>query len=110
MDEDVTDQTAGAPQSGPAAAAGGGTVIEAFPGELGAGGAIARAVVAMRRAALPVRPTHRWREMDSNHWSRSEKGLAFRDHLDPSLVPSPPREGLTSPNGPGVYIRFAPSA
>ena len=28
MDEDVTDQTAGAPQSGPAAAAGGGTVIE----------------------------------------------------------------------------------
>jgi len=44
MDEDVTDQTAGVPQSGPAAAAGGGTVIEAFPGELGAGGAIARAV------------------------------------------------------------------
>src|SRR5215471_12979297 len=44
MDEDVTDQTAGAPQSGPSAAAGGGTVIEAFPGELGAGGAIARAV------------------------------------------------------------------
>src|SRR5215472_7194816 len=44
MDEDVTDQTAGAPQSGPAAAARGGTVIEAFPGELGAGGAIARAV------------------------------------------------------------------
>src|SRR6516162_3705472 len=44
MDEDVTDQTAGAPQSGPAAAAGGATVIEAFPGELGAGGAIARAV------------------------------------------------------------------
>jgi len=40
----VTDQTAGAPQSGPAAAAGGGTVIEAFPGELGAGSAIARAV------------------------------------------------------------------
>ena len=36
MDEDVTDQTAGAPHS-PAAAAGGGTVIEAFPGELGAG-------------------------------------------------------------------------
>src|SRR6516165_12272908 len=44
MDEDVTDQTAGAPQSGPPAAAGGATVIEAFPGELGAGGAIARAV------------------------------------------------------------------
>src|SRR6516164_6144017 len=44
MDEDVTDQTVGAPQSGPAAAAGSGTVIEAFPGELGAGGAIARAV------------------------------------------------------------------
>jgi len=44
MDEDVTDQTAGAPQSGPAAAAGGGTVIEAFPGKLGAGGAIVRAV------------------------------------------------------------------
>jgi len=44
VDEDVTDQTAGAPQSGPAAAAGGGTVIEAFPGELGAGGAIVRAV------------------------------------------------------------------
>ena len=44
MDEDVTDQTAGAPQSGPPAAAGGGTVVEAFPGELGAGGAIARAV------------------------------------------------------------------
>ena len=36
--------SAGAPQSGPAAAAGGATVIEAFPGELGAGGAIARAV------------------------------------------------------------------
>ena len=45
MDEDVTDQTAGAPQSGPAAAAGGATVIEALPGELGAGSAIARAVV-----------------------------------------------------------------
>src|SRR6516164_5811818 len=44
MDEDVTDQTVGAPQSGPAAAAGSGTVIEAFPGELGAGGAIAPAV------------------------------------------------------------------
>src|SRR6516225_10584515 len=44
MDEDVTDQTASAPQSGPAAAAGGSTVIEAFPGELGAVGAIARAV------------------------------------------------------------------
>ena len=43
MDEDVTDQTAGAPQS-PAAAAGGGALIEAFPGELGAGSAIARAV------------------------------------------------------------------
>ena len=43
MDEDVTDQTAGAPHS-PAAAAGGGAVIEAFRGELGAGGAIARAV------------------------------------------------------------------
>jgi len=43
MDEDVTDRTAGAPQS-PASAAGGATVIEAFPGELGAGGAIARAV------------------------------------------------------------------
>jgi len=43
MDEDVTDQTAGAPQS-PAAVAGGATVIEALPGELGAGGAIARAV------------------------------------------------------------------
>jgi len=44
MDEDVTDQTAGAPQSAPAAAAGGATVIESFPGELSAGGAIARAV------------------------------------------------------------------
>jgi hypothetical protein len=33
MDEDVTDPTAGASQSGPAAAAGGDTVIEAFPGE-----------------------------------------------------------------------------
>ena len=44
MDEDVTDQTAGAPQSSPAATAGAGTVIEAFPGELGAGGAIAPAV------------------------------------------------------------------
>src|SRR6516164_7730766 len=43
MDEDVTDQTAGAPQS-PAAVAGGATVIEALPGELGAGDAIARAV------------------------------------------------------------------
>src|SRR6516165_7918674 len=43
MDEDVTDRTAGAPQR-PASAAGGATVIEAFPGELGAGGAIARAV------------------------------------------------------------------
>ena len=43
MDEDLTDQTAGAPQS-PAAVAGGATVIEALPGELGAGDAIARAV------------------------------------------------------------------
>ena len=43
MDEDVTDQTAGAPHS-PAAAAGGGAVIEAFRGELGADSAIARAV------------------------------------------------------------------
>ena len=43
MDEDVTDQTAGAPHS-PAAAAGGGAVIEAFRGELGAGSVIARAV------------------------------------------------------------------
>ena len=40
----MTDQTAGTLQSGPAAAAGGATLIEAFPGELGAGGAIARAV------------------------------------------------------------------
>ena len=51
MDEDVTDQTAGAPQNGPAAAAGGGTVIETFPGELGAGGAIARAVAPSRSAS-----------------------------------------------------------
>ena len=33
MDEDVTDETAGAPKSSPATAAGGGTVIEAFPRE-----------------------------------------------------------------------------
>src|ERR1700751_411877 len=44
MNEDVADQTAGAPRSGPAAAAGGGTVIEAFPGELGAGSAAGGAV------------------------------------------------------------------
>src|SRR5690349_12230903 len=44
MDEDVTDEAACGAQGGPAATAGGGAVVEAFPGELGTGSAVARAV------------------------------------------------------------------
>lgn len=44
VDEDVADETAGGAQGGPTATAGGAAVVKAFPGELGAGGAVARAV------------------------------------------------------------------
>src|SRR5678810_295307 len=44
MDEDVTDKAAGSAQGGPAATAGRAAVVEALPGELGAGGTVARAV------------------------------------------------------------------
>src|SRR6476659_2466560 len=44
MDKDVTDEAAGSAEGGPAATASRAAVVEALPGELGAGGTVARAV------------------------------------------------------------------
>src|SRR6187397_926992 len=44
MDKDVTDEAAGSAEGGPAATASRAAIVEALPGELGAGGTVARAV------------------------------------------------------------------
>jgi hypothetical protein len=57
VDEDVTDEAAGSAQGSPTAIAGRATVIEALPGELGAGCTVARAVAhveASRSASMAM--------------------------------------------------------
>jgi hypothetical protein len=44
MDEEVADEAAGGAQGGPAATIGGAAIVKAFPGELGAGSTVARAI------------------------------------------------------------------
>jgi hypothetical protein len=46
--------------------------------------------------------TLRWREMDSNHWSRSEKRLTFSRPPRSTFGPFTFAGGYLSPNGPGV--------
>src|ERR1700761_163892 len=105
VDEDVADETAGGAQYRPTATAGGAAVVEALPGELGAGGAAARAVAHVEigfdgdeqqlAAVLPAECNMRGAEQVdlvplvhmSDPPSNAPRCRALSPHVDPTLGP-----------------------